>query len=81
MVDEPVERKTFEIPKEFQDHLEPLQDKKAVGVIKDLCKRVVELVDRLGISEQCTAFITDGDLAVPWRDYWTKDHRWIKLVS
>ena len=71
----------FEIPKEFQDHLGSLQDKKPVEVIKGLCKRVIELVDGLGISEPCTAFITDGDLAVPWRDYWTKDHRGIKLVS
>jgi len=81
MVDEPVERKRFEIPKDFQDHLESLQDKKAVEVIKELCKRVEELAEGLGISEQCTAFITDGDLAVPWRDYWTEDRRGTKLVS
>jgi len=81
MTDEPVKRKKFEIPKEFQDHLESLQDREAVDRIKELCGRVEELVARLGISGQCTGFVTDGDLAIPWRNYWTDERREAKSVS
>ena len=81
MTDKPVKGKKFEIPKEFQDHLESLQDQKAVEGIKELCRKVEELADGLGISDQCTAFVTDGDLAIPWSDSWTREHRATKSVS
>lgn len=65
MTDEPVKRKKFEISKEFRDHLGSLQDKKAVDRIKELCGRVEKLVVQLGISNRCTEFVTDADLAIP----------------
>ena len=76
-----MKRKKFEIPEEFQDHLESLQDKEAAKAIKELCKQVEDLACKLGISDQCTAFITDGDLAISWREYWTKERGVTKLVS
>ena len=81
MTDEPVERKKFEIPEGFREHLESLQDKEAVGRINELCRRVEKLVAQLGISDQCTGFVTDGDLAITWRDYWTKERRLAKSVG
>jgi hypothetical protein len=81
MTDKPVKREKFEIPKEFLEHLESLQDQKAVEAIKELCRQVKDLVDTLGISDQCTAFVTDGDLAIPWSDSWTEKHRATMAVS
>lgn len=71
MMDKPVKRK-FEIPKEFWDHLLSLQDKETVEMVKKLCKRVEELVEKLEISDQCIAFVMDGDLAISWRACWTE---------
>ena len=65
MTDKPVGRKRFEIPKGFRDHVKSL-DKEAADTIDDLCEKVVALVEKLGISDQCTGFVTDGDLATPW---------------
>ena len=81
MTDEPVKMEKFEIPKKFHDHLSSLQDQKTVEVVKGLCRQVEENVVRLGISDQCTAFITDGDLAISWEDYWTEERRAAKSVS
>jgi len=81
MTDEPVKRKKFEIPKAFEDHLTLLQDQMTVEVIRGLCRKVKELVDMLGISDECIAFVTDGDLAISWRDYWTEERRATKSVS
>ena len=81
MTDEPVKKKKFEIPEGFREHLESLQDKEAVRKINELCSKVEELVARLGISDQCTGFITDGDLSITWRDYWTKERRQAKSVG
>jgi hypothetical protein len=81
MMDEPAKRKRFEIPEEFLDHLPSLQDKKAVEVIKELCRQVEGFAEKLGISDQCVGFVTDGDLAISWRDYWTEEHRAGKSVS
>ena len=80
MTDEPAERKKFEIPKEFQDHVD-LLDQDAAHTIKGLCKRVERLVVRLGISNQCIGFVTDGDLAIPWDNYWDTERRAAKSVS
>jgi hypothetical protein len=44
-----------------------------VEAIKGLCRHVEELADTLGVSDQCTAFATDGDLVIPWNDSWIKD--------
>ena len=38
MMDKPVKRKKFEIPKEFWDPLLLLQDKETVEMVKKLCK-------------------------------------------
>ena len=40
MMDKPMKRKKFEIPKEFWDHLLSLQDKETVEMVKKLCKQV-----------------------------------------
>lgn len=81
MTDEPVKRKRLEIPDEFQKYLESLPDQAAVDVIKQLCRRVEDLVEKLGISAQCFAFVTDGGLAISWIDYWDRERRETKLVS
>ena len=73
--DRPVKRKKFEIPHEFRNHLSSLEDKEAADGIRELCKQVEELVEKLGISDQCFAFVTDGDLAITWGNYWTVDRR------
>ena len=75
-----MERKEFEIPKGFQDHVDSL-DQDAAGTITGLWRRVEELVVELGISNQCTGFVTDGDLAISWEDYWDKERRAAKSVS
>jgi hypothetical protein len=81
MTDQPVKRKRFKVPEEFQDHLSSLRDREAVEVIKELCRQVEELADTLGVSDQCTAFVTDGDLGIPWSDSWIKERRATKSVS
>ena len=81
MTDEPVKRKKFEIPDEFGKHLSSLQDQKAVDGIRGLCEQVEELVEKLGISDHYFSFVTDGDLATSWGDYWAVDRRATKSVS
>ena len=80
MANEPAERKEFEIPKKFQDHVNSL-DQDAADTIRKLCGRVEALVVKLGISDQCTGFVTDGDLAVSWEHYWAGERRAAKSVS
>jgi len=80
MTDEPAERKEFEIPKKFQDHVDLLgQD--VADTIGGFCRRVEGLVVKLGISNQCTGFVTDGDLAISWDNYWDNQCRAAKSVS
>ena len=81
MADEPVKRKEFEIPQEFRDHFGSFRDTKAKDKIEELCNRVEEHVVRLGISDKCTGFVTDGDLAISWRHYWTDERRAAKSVG
>ena len=81
MTDEPVKRKRFEIPEDFRTHLSSLQDQKAVKRIEELCEDIKNVVAELGISDQCTAFFTDGDLAISWKDYWKGERRAAKSVS
>jgi len=80
MTDEPAERKEFEIPKEFQDHVDSLGQDEA-DTIGGLCRRVEGLVVKLGTSNQCTGFVTDGDLAISWDNYWDNERRAAKSVS
>jgi len=80
MTDEPAERKEFEIPKKFKDHVESL-DQEAVDTIGRLCGRVEKLVEELGITDQCTGFVTDGNLAISWEHYWAGERRAAKSVS
>ena len=81
MTNEPVKRKKFEIPEQFDDHIGSLQNQEEVEAIRKLCRRVEELVAQLGISDQCTGFITDGDLAISWKHCWTEERRAAKSVS
>ena len=78
MVDEPVKMKKFEIPQEFRNHVDSLANKVE---IEQLCERVGELVGKLGISDLCSAFVTDGDLAISWKDYWDRERREAKSAS
>ena len=80
MTDEPAERKKFEIPQKFQDHVGSL-GQEAADAIGEHCRRVEELVVKLEISDQCTGFVTDGDLAISWGHYWTEERRLAKSVS
>lgn len=80
MTDKPAERKKFEIPKEFQDHVASL-GQNAADMIGGLCRRVEELVVKLRISNQCTGFVTDGNLAISWDNYWDMGRRAAKSVS
>ena len=80
MTDEPVKRR-FEISEEFHDHLSSLQDQKAVEVVKGLCRQVEEIVVKLGISDQCTAFVMDSNHATSWRDGWAEESFGTKSVS
>ena len=81
MVEKPVKRKVFKIPEEFLVHLSSLEDKSLVAKILELCKQVEELVAKLGISDQCIGFITDGDLAISWKDCFSKGNQENKLVG
>lgn len=81
MIDEPVEGKRFEIPKEFRDHLSSLQDRGKAEELEKLCDRVEELAASLGISNKPSAVVTSGDLAVSWRDYLDTDRRAAKTVN
>ena len=73
-------KKPFEIPKEFMDSLCSLDDKDAEQ-IREQCKRVEELVGKLEIPDEFHAVIGDGDLAVPWKNYFNTDCRTFKSVS
>ena len=81
MTDEPVKRKRFEIPEDFHTHVSSLRDQEAAKKIEELCKDIEKVVAELGISDQCTAFFTDGDLAISWKDYWKEERRAAKSVS
>jgi hypothetical protein len=74
------EEKVQDTPRSSENHLSLLQDRKAVEAIKELCMQVKDLTDMmLGISDQCTASVTDGDTL---GDYsWTQEHRATKSVS
>ena len=73
----PAAKKEFEIPKEFLDGLSG----PAAEGIKKQCKEVETLVAKLGISNEHSAVITDGDLSISWRNYWKDESRAAKSVS
>jgi len=77
----PVKRKVFEVPEKFLDHLSLLKDKGMEGEIRVLCERVKQLVVELGISDECTGFIIDGDLAIPWKESFSGEIQGAKWVS
>lgn len=81
MTANPVKRKAFEVPESFLDHLSTLKDKEMAGETRALCKRVKQLVVELGISDECTGFIIDGDLAVPWKESFSGENHGVKWVS
>ena len=83
MTDKPVKREKFEIPQSFRKSLSLLNktNSKEVTKIRRLCREIEKVVAKLGISDQCTAFITDGDLAISWENYWTEERRAAKSVS
>ena len=63
------------------DSLSSLKDKESVKVIEEQCKKIEELVDNLGISTESCAVITDGDLAIPWKDCCASGDRMVKFLS
>lgn len=81
MTANPVKRKVFEVPEKFLEHLSSLKDKKMADKVRALCERVEELVAELGISDECTGFIIDGDLAIPWRESFSGENHVVKWVS
>jgi len=81
MTEQPVKRKAFKVPEEFLAHLSSLEDESMVAKIRALCDRVEQLVAELGISDECIGFITDGDLAMSWNDYFSEEHQEAKSVS
>ena len=81
MTTKAVKRKAFEVPKGFLEHISSIKDKKLVGEIQALCERVEQLVMELGIPDECTGFITDGDLAIPWKDCFSKENQETKFVG
>src|ERR1700753_73999 len=81
MVTKPVKQREFEVPEQFLEHLSVMEDKEAVSEIRTLCERVKELVVELGISDECTGFVTDGDLAIPWKDCFSEENKKVKWVS
>jgi len=81
MTEKPIKGKAFEVPEQFLNHLSSIKDKRLADEIRALCERVKQLVVELGISDECTGFITDGDLAIPWKDCFSKENRGSKWVS
>ena len=76
-----VEQKEFENPRESLNNMSSWEDKKVVQVIEEQSNKVTRLVVGLGIPATHSTVITDGDLAVPWGDYWGTDRRLAKSVS
>jgi len=75
MTEKPIKGKAFEVPEQFLNHLSSIKDKRLADEIQTLCGRVKQLVVELGISDECTGFITDGDLAIPWKNCFSREHR------
>ena len=68
MTTKPVKREAFKVSEKFLEYVSSIKDKKFVGEIQALCERVEQLVVELGVSDECTRFITDRDLAISWKD-------------
>ena len=81
MTTKPVKQREFEVPEELYEQLSSMADQELVGEIRTLCERVKELVVKLRISDECTGFVTDGDLAIPWKDCFTEENKKAKRVS
>lgn len=81
MTSKPVKRKAFEVPAEFWDNLRLMEDQELTGQIRVLCGQVEALVKKLGISNECTGFITNGDLAIPWNECFSEEPQGTKSVS
>jgi len=75
MTKKPTMRKAFEIPEEFLAHLSSLGNEPLVTEIKALCERIKRLVVELGISDECVGFVTDGDQAIYWGDYFSGERK------
>jgi len=78
MTPKPVKRKAFKVPEKF---LEQLKGKALANEATALCERVEQLVAEMGVADECTGFITDGDLAVPWVECFSREHQRSKMVS
>jgi len=79
MTEQSVKREKFKVPEGFLIHLLSKNDP-FVAKIQVLCNQVEQLVTKLGISDECIGFITDGDLAISWNDYLLEDQG-TKFVS
>ena len=78
MTAKPMKRKVFKVPEKFS---EQLNGKELADETIALCKRVEQLAAELGISDECTGFITDGDLSIPWKESFYGEHCGAKWVS
>jgi len=65
----------FKIPEKFLKHVSSLKNREAAAEIEKQCEKLEEFVAKLGISNNYSAVITDGDLSIPWRKYWDVDRR------
>ena len=81
MTEKPVMGKAFTVSQRFVDDLPLLEDTSLGSDILGLCTNVQQLVGKLGISDECIGFVTDGDLAKPWRDYIAEGHQETESVS
>ena len=78
MTTKPVKRKVFKVPEKF---LEQLEGKEFADETMALCEQVKQRVVELGITDECTGFIIDGDLAIPWEKCFSEEHQETKVVS
>ena len=81
MTETPVKGKAFTVPQKFLDDLPSLEDRSLESAIVGLCAKVEQLVAELGISDEYTGFVIDGDLSRTWRDCIADGGRGIIFVS
>jgi len=81
MTEQPVKREAFNILEEFLAHPSSLEDELLVVKIRALYNRVEQLVAELGISDERIGFVTDGDLAISWEDYFSEENQETESVS
>jgi len=86
MTEKPITGKVFEVPEQFLNHLLSIEDKGLADEIWALCEQIKRLVVDLGISDEYIGFITDRDLAIPWKDCFSEGNQfegvfWTKITK